>query len=558
MYTGTNCTNYVAYRLVTTNGMPNVRPKSSVGNARDWGTAMSSITNGTPTVGSVAWWGRTGNHVAYVEKVVSSTEIWVSESNWSGAFDWRKITKSGSGWPDGFIHFADRKIVNTAKPAIRGTVKVGTSLTAAVGEWSPQGNTYSYRWLAGGTSISGATGKTFTPTAAQLAQSLSVRVTATRPSYPAATATSPAKKVAPGTLSPATAPAITGTARVDETLTASTGTWAPGGSTYAYQWFVDDVLVPGASQSTFTPGPDNVAGRVTVQVTAARAGYNESTASSAPTDALAPGLLTATTQPSITGAARVGSQLSASPGTWSRSGLTYAHQWFVGGSAVSGANDPIFVPRAADLGLPVTVHVTGTRPGYAATTAVSAGTIEVARGTFTFSTAPRITGSPRLGSLLSVSPGAYTPANATRRYQWLRDGSVRRGATGSTRRVITGDLGHKLSTRVTYSAPGYTSRTVTTAPVGPAKATSAMRASAAPGTRKATFTIRVSAAGVAAPSGTVTVRYAGDQRRTVTVRDGRASLTLTGQATGLRTYRFRFGGTSTVTSATYSKKVTIR
>ncbi len=184
MYTGTNCTNYVAYRLVTTNGMPNTRPKAGVGNAKDWGFAMASITNSTPTVGSVAWWGKTGHHVAYVEKIVSPTEIWVSESNWSGAFDWRKITKSGSGWPDGFIHFKDLKIVNKTKPAVKGTVEVGGALTVSGGDWSPTGNTYAYQWRADGQSISGAVGKTYTPTADQLGKQLSVSVTASRPGYP--------------------------------------------------------------------------------------------------------------------------------------------------------------------------------------------------------------------------------------------------------------------------------------------------------------------------------------------------------------------------------------
>ena len=90
MYAGTNCTNYVAYRLVSTNGMPNTRPHSGDGNAEDWGTTESKITDKKPVVGSVAWWGRTGHHVAYVEQVVSSTEIVVSESNWS-------VSSTGAG-----------------------------------------------------------------------------------------------------------------------------------------------------------------------------------------------------------------------------------------------------------------------------------------------------------------------------------------------------------------------------------------------------------------------------------------------------------------------------
>lgn len=649
MYTGTNCTNYVAYRLVTTNGMPNVRPKSGVGNAEDWGYAMASITNSTPALGSVAWWGKTGHHVAYVEKIVSSSEIWVSESNWSGSFDWRKITKSGSGWPDGFIHFKDLKIVNNVRPTISGTVKVGGALTAWGGDWTPKGNTYVYQWRADTVNIAGAVGKTFTPTSAQLGKALSVSVTATRPGYPTARAYSVSTKVAPGTLKASQVPAITGTARVDSTLTASTGTWSPTGATYAYQWLLDGTPVPGATGSTFTPGPADVTRRVTVAVKASKSGYASVTSTSVPTAEIAPGLLSASTKPAISGTPKVGSTLTAHTGTWSKPDLTYAYQWFVDGTAVSGATHPTFVPRAADVGLPVTVHVTASRAGYATTTAISPQTATVVPGTFTLRsrptvtgnhtrvgsrltastgswsptgttyaykwyadsvpitgatsstfiptsrergsrirvrvyarrdgfvtssalsattaeigygriqnvTAPTITGSARLGSSVSVSPGQYTPAGATVRYQWLRDGKVLTGATSRTRRITVGDLGHKLSARVRFSAAGYTTRTVTTAQTGWVKAKSTLTVSATPGTRRVTFAIRVAAAGIAAPNGTVEVRFAGDQYRTVKVVDGRATLTLTGQASGVRTYAFALRGTLTVTSATLSKTVTI-
>ncbi len=45
--------------------------------------------------------------VAYVERVVSPSEIYVSEDNWGGDFRWRKITRSGGRWPQGFIHLKD-------------------------------------------------------------------------------------------------------------------------------------------------------------------------------------------------------------------------------------------------------------------------------------------------------------------------------------------------------------------------------------------------------------------------------------------------------------------
>src|SRR4051794_27918557 len=72
MYAGHNCTNYAAYRMVR-RGMANVRPWTGSGNATNWGSAMASITNQTPTVGAVAWWkagvppAGSAGHVAYVE-----------------------------------------------------------------------------------------------------------------------------------------------------------------------------------------------------------------------------------------------------------------------------------------------------------------------------------------------------------------------------------------------------------------------------------------------------------------------------------------------------------
>ncbi|MGN6753333.1 MAG: CHAP domain-containing protein, partial [Intrasporangium sp.] len=109
-YVGHNCTNYVAYRM-TKNGMPAARPASLTGNASNWGPSFPMETNENPAVGSIAWWDTSfsaSGHVAYVEKVVSSTEIIISEDNWAGDFRWRRITLGGGLWPKGFIHLKDQ------------------------------------------------------------------------------------------------------------------------------------------------------------------------------------------------------------------------------------------------------------------------------------------------------------------------------------------------------------------------------------------------------------------------------------------------------------------
>src|SRR6478672_10367356 len=119
--TGHNCTNYVAYRLVK-NGLPNTKPATLSGNAYNWGPAFPSQTNDDPAVGSVAWWNTSFSstgHVAYVERVVSADEILVSEDNWGGDFKWRRVTRAGGRWPNGFIHLKDLG-ASTAAPAAYG------------------------------------------------------------------------------------------------------------------------------------------------------------------------------------------------------------------------------------------------------------------------------------------------------------------------------------------------------------------------------------------------------------------------------------------------------
>ena len=168
MYSGHNCTNYVAYRLIQS-GMPDTRPWEGNGNASNWGVAMAGIADQTPTVGSVAWYrpnvtpaGGNG-HVAYVEQVISDTEIIVSEDYWGGDFYWRRITKTGGGWPSGFIHFNDRVVAPTTAPAIVGNPAVGAPLEVATGAWTPTPTSVTVQWLADGAAIPGATAPTYVP-----------------------------------------------------------------------------------------------------------------------------------------------------------------------------------------------------------------------------------------------------------------------------------------------------------------------------------------------------------------------------------------------------------
>jgi len=75
------------------------------------------------------------------------------------------------------------------------------------------------------------------------------------------------------------APAITGTAQVGLTLTASTGTWSNSPDAYTYQWKDDGVAISGATASTYVLTSSELGGVITVTVTAVNEGGSASATS---------------------------------------------------------------------------------------------------------------------------------------------------------------------------------------------------------------------------------------------------------------------------------------
>lgn len=82
-------------------------------------------------------------------------------------------------------------ILSGSRPRISGTAKVGRRLTAMPGTWT-SGTRLSYRWYAAGTAVRGATGRTFTPTRAQVGKRMTVRVTGRKAGYTTLSKTSAA------------------------------------------------------------------------------------------------------------------------------------------------------------------------------------------------------------------------------------------------------------------------------------------------------------------------------------------------------------------------------
>ncbi|MGC4174605.1 5'-nucleotidase C-terminal domain-containing protein [Demequina sp.] len=262
--------------------------------------------------------------------------------------------------------------LTTAVPAIAGTAKVGSTLTASSDDWGPAPVDVVYEWYAGGTKV--GTGPTLELTAALVGEEVIVKATGTKTGFATASTTSAAITVQGGTITTAT-PTIAGTAKVGSTLTAKAGMWQPSGVRFAYQWFANGVAIAGATGSTFVPTSAQYGKQVTVEVTGFKAGY-VALAKTSSSVKIAAGTITPAT-PRISGTARVGSTLKVSVGSWKPSGITYKYQWYVSGKPVPGATKSTYKITSGARGKTITVKVTGSKAGYTTVAKSSAATSKV-------------------------------------------------------------------------------------------------------------------------------------------------------------------------------------
>jgi len=200
-------------------------------------------------------------------------------------------------------------------------------------------------------------------------------------------------------------PIISGTAAVGQTLTASDGTWSNTPTSFAYQWLrcaasggaadgSDCAAIGGATTSSYAVASGDVGFTLRIRVTATNADGQASAVSNATAVVVAQAGPPNTQAPTISGTATVGSTLTANPGTWTGTSVTFTYQWRrcdASGnncSVITGATGTTYVIASGDAGSTLRVAVTGT-DSTGGNTVVSAQTAVV--GT---TTAPPATGCP--------------------------------------------------------------------------------------------------------------------------------------------------------------------
>lgn len=165
-----------------------------------------------------------------------------------------------------------------------------------------------------------------------------------------------------------------------------------------------------------------------------------------------------TAGPSIAGVPKVGTELTASAGTWDGA-ATQTFQWLrcAGGActAIAGATNLNYTPGDADEGKQLRIDVTATATGGEADTASSPLTDGVKSGPPQSTGAPLVSGEARQDEVLTGTAGNWSGSPGSFQYQWLRCATAAGtsctdvpGATQSSYKLVRDDVGATMRLRV--------------------------------------------------------------------------------------------------------------
>ncbi|QSR33059.1 hypothetical protein CFI00_21645 [Nocardioides sp. S5] len=472
----------------------------------------------------------------------------------------------------------------TTPPRIQGIPKVGAVVTGTPPAWEQQGVQQSIQWLRNGQPISGQTNSSYTVRPEDLGASLTVRYTGVLPGRTAAVlASAPVTGLLGDAPRATSSPTVSGTRKVGTTLTGSPPTWNLTGVQQSIQWLRDGQPVTGQTTSSYTVRPEDLDSSLAVRYTGTLAGRASGTATSTAVVAQIGDAPTASVLPSVSGPRKVDTVLVAVPPTWNLPGVEQTIQWMRNGQPVAGGTGTTYAVRVDDVNASLTVRFTGTLPGRTTGTATSPPVTGVIGDAPTSPSLAAPSGTGRVGTALQAVEATWTPSTVTQTRQWLVEGQPVAGETGPTYVVRAADAGRRISVRVTATMPGHAPGTVTSAAVlataeptttttptptptpTPAPATVASRTvlkapSSVRVAKRAVVKIKVSATGIASPTGVVKI-YAG-RKLVAKVRlkagaAGAAKVRLAKLAAGRYKLRADYGGMSGA-KASSSKVVRIK
>ncbi|MDP9386330.1 MAG: hypothetical protein M3P50_14100, partial [Actinomycetota bacterium] len=351
----------------------------------------------------------------------------------------RRATTAQESTPTAVVQSA--KPVSTVAPVLTGAARDGETLTTSTGSWTGTPTlSFLYQWehcpLPDACQpILGATKPSYTLTRADLATAVRVRVTAVNAGGSAVAYSGSTEPV--GTVAPASTglPAITGTARDSQLLTATPGDWS-GTLPQArrYTWLRCDAqgaacaAVDGATAPAYGLTPEDVGATLRVRVSSANVA-GTAAATSERTPLVAPDPPVSTVIPVITGEPRDGRTLTADTGAWTGTPtLRFAYRWQRCPTSeesskctdIDGAAGRSYVLRTADFDHRIRLVVTAANEGGASSrTTEPTGVVQPNPPVNV--TPPSIVGIVRDGEELTARQGSWSGVlTFAYEYRWYR------------------------------------------------------------------------------------------------------------------------------------------
>jgi hypothetical protein len=530
--------------LKVTGHLVGYKDGTSVSNGISGVTAPAPTTSSPPTISGTGLVGSTLQATAptWDQPGVTATYAWLRDgvaiSGQTGltytvlstdvgkVLTWR-VTGKKTGYADAVLTSNGITGVNvapltTSAPAsIAGSGQVTTVLQGTSPTWNQSGVTETYQWLRNGLAISGQTTLAYTVTSADLNKTLTLRVTGSKSGYTNTSVTSNGITGVPlPSLTISASVTIAGTGELGSTLQGTGPSWDQPGAVSAFQWLRDGSAIPGQTELTYTVAAADVGRVLSLRATGSKSGYTDTVVTSNGITGVPHPSLTTSSPVAIAGSGQVGSTLQATPPGWTQDGVTSTYQWLRDGSAIAGQSGPTYTVTPTDLGRMLSVRVTGSKSGWSDTVVDSSPITATAGPAPVASVAPGITGTPKVGSTLSATPGTWTHPAAFA-YQWRRNGAAIPGATGASYALAAVDVGRQITVLVTATAPGYLAGSAASAPVTVGKASSTTTAAlvkkTVPYGTAAKLVVTVKAPGVAGPTGKVKIRDGAKVIKTVTL-----------------------------------------
>ena len=357
----------------------------------------------------------------------------------------------------------------TGSVAISGTPTQGQSLSATNSLADADGlGVVSYKWLAGGAEIAGATTSTLTLTQAQVGKVITVKASYTDAgNTPESVMSNATTEIVNVNDAPTGNVVISGKPEQGQVLTASNTLGdADGLGTVSYKWLADGVEILGATTSAYTLTQAQVGKVIYVKANYIDGGNTPESIASTQTVAVTNVNDSPTGSVAISGTPTQGQTLTATNTLADLDGLgVVSYKWLSGGAEIAGATTSTLTLTQAQVGKVVTVKANYTDAGNTLESVISNATSVIANVNDAPTGTVTIAGVSKQGQILTASNTlGDIDGLGTVSYKWYADDVEIPSATDSTLALTKAQTSKKITVKASYTDGGSTMESVTSNP----------------------------------------------------------------------------------------------